>query len=376
MFAMSGSQYRLAPSVTISDCPSEVFCARFSTDGKFVAAGCGDGGVRIFNAATGRQAYSLNVKAGGMGGLPTTGIRFRPIGAASKTRNVMLVGNSDGSVSHWHMTSGKCLHSIVDEDNQIYAIDYRQDGGSFATAGRDKKVRVFDEATKTLVTELGGGYSEKTSGHSNRVFSLKFHPLDENVLLSAGWDNTVQMWDVRMEQMARHLFGPHICGDAMDIRGNTIATGSWRPERALELWDYGSGQLIENVPWHASARKGEPCMLYAAQFSPDVDGALLAAGGSGANEAKVFDRQNSNSLVGTITGLSRGVFTLDFAPDSSQIVVAGGDSTIRIIDVMKLDDSELAVGAGGAEVAAEQPNTTEPEQASTVAGEEQKTIDL
>ena len=152
-------------------------------------------------------------------------ICIAPICIAAFMEEEVLVGNSDGSVSHWHMTSGKCLHSIVDEENQIYAIDYRHDGGSFATAGKDKKVRVYDEATKTMVTEMGGGYSENTSGHSNRVFSLKFHPLDENVLLSAGWDNTVQMWDVRMEQTVRHLFGPHICGDAMDIRGNTIVTG-------------------------------------------------------------------------------------------------------------------------------------------------------
>ena len=176
IFASARSNHRLAPSVTISDCPSEVFCCRFSPDGKFLAAGCGDGAVRVFNAETGRQAYSLNTKKGAdtlAGGLPTTGLRFRPITAMSKTKNVMLVANSDGSVGHWHMTSGKCLHTVATPDNQLYAVDYRPDGAMFATAGKDKKVRVYDEATKTLVSEMGGGYTESTSGHSNRVFSLK-----------------------------------------------------------------------------------------------------------------------------------------------------------------------------------------------------------
>jgi len=206
-------------------------------------------------------------------------------------------------------------------------------------------VRVYDEATKTLVTEMGGGYTESTSGHSNRVFSLKFHPEDENLLLSAGWDNTVHVWDVRMETSVRHLFGPHLCGDAMDIRGNTVLTGSWRPENPLELWDFRSCKRIETIPWHSSsggagAATKDACMLYAAQFSKDAEGSLIAAGGSGANEAKIFDRKKGNAIVGTVTGMARGVFTLDFRHDNGQIAVAGGDSSIRLIDIVSKGDGD------------------------------------
>jgi hypothetical protein len=35
------------------------------------------------------------------------------------------------------------------------------------------------------------------------------------------------------------------------------------------MWDYGTGKLIEQIPWNQSGGglKGEPCMLYAAGFS-------------------------------------------------------------------------------------------------------------
>ena len=35
----------------------------------------------------------------------------------------------------------------------------------------------------------------------------------------------------------RHISGPHICGDAIDIdpRYNHILTGSWRREKALQV---------------------------------------------------------------------------------------------------------------------------------------------
>jgi WD40 repeat protein len=55
------------------------------------------------------------------------------------------------------------------------------------------QVRLYDEATKTLQSTLSGGLGYQRVGHSNRVFSLKFCSQDDHMLLSAGWDNTVQV---------------------------------------------------------------------------------------------------------------------------------------------------------------------------------------
>jgi COMPASS component SWD3 len=329
------SNFRLVPKVTISDNTSEVFSVRFSPDGQFVAAGCGDGAIRVFNAATGALAY--NLQGGSSVALPTTAIRFRPSNEQSKTKNVLIAANAAGAVQHWHMTSGKCLHSMVEGDgNQVYALDYDKEGAKFVTAGKDTAVRVYDEATKTLLTTMQGGmgYSTKsTPGHSNRIFSVRVVPQDENLVISGGWDNTVQVWDIRAGYAVRSIFGPHICGDSLDIHHNTVVTGSWRANNQLELWDFGSGEKITDVPWHMLPNQPS-CMLYAAQFSKDVAGRFVAAGGSGANEAKVFDRLSGNAIVGTVTGMTRGVFAVDFAPDDQKLAIAGGDASIRILDVV------------------------------------------
>lgn len=329
------SSFKLAPKVTISDNTSEVFSIRFSPDGHFVAAGCGDGAIRVFNAQTGALAY--NLQGGSNVALPTTAIRFRPSNESTKTKNVLISANAAGAVQHWHMTSGKCLHSMEEEDgNQVYALDYDKEGSKFVTAGKDTALRVYDEATKTLLTTMKGGmgYSTQcTPGHSNRIFSVKVLAQDENMVISGGWDNTVQVWDIRLGYAVRSMFGPHICGDALDIHHNTVVTGSWRANHQLELWDFGSGQKISDVPWHVMPNQ-PACMLYAAQFSKDVAGRFIAAGGSGANEAKVFDRLSGNAVVGTVTGLTRGVFAVDFSPDEQKLAIAGGDASIRILDIV------------------------------------------
>jgi COMPASS component SWD3 len=329
------SQFKLAPRLTISGNTSEIFCVKFSPDGNFVAAGCGDGAIRVFNSQTGALAY--NLQAGSNVALPTTSIKFRPVTATTRTKNVIIAANAVGTVQHWHMTSGKCLHSIEEEEhNQVYAMDYDGEGVKFVTAGKDKAVRVYDEATKTLLTTMkgGGGYSiTATPGHSNRIFSVKMVPHDPNMVISGGWDNTVQFWDMRAGVAVRNIYGPHICGDSLDMVNGKIVTGSWRPQKQLEMWDYFTGEKTAEIPWHILPNQ-PACMLYAAQFSKEGQGRFVAAGGSGANEAKVFDTARDNAVVGTVTGLSRGVFSVDFSSESQKLAIGGGDASIRIYDIV------------------------------------------
>lgn len=216
-----------------SDNPSEVFVVQFSPDGGMLAAGCGDGAIRVraahapgharaavaqrhsqshtqvFSVATGRLMYNLNI--GSSANLPTTALRFRPLTSRSKTKNVLLSvsawarpqrappsvaasltharvsADADGTVQHWHVTSGKCLHSVTEPDNQLYCVDYRSDGEMFAAAGKDYTVhgtrasgwgahmltaapawqlRLYDEATKTMVAALSGGCVLECSAYS------------------------------------------------------------------------------------------------------------------------------------------------------------------------------------------------------------------
>jgi COMPASS component SWD3 len=155
----------------------------------------------------------------------------------------------------------------------------------------------------------------------------------------------VQVWDIRAGEAVRGWYGPHICGDALDIAGNDVVTGSWRSNEQLEVWDFGTGKRREVVPWYgrypsSSSLNNQACMLYAAQFSKEnpLNPRFIGAGGSGFNEAKVFDRKRGNEVVGSITGLRGGVFAMDFCPtgnaEGQTIAIGGGDAGIRIVDIL------------------------------------------
>ena len=129
----------------------------------------------------------------------------------------------------------------------------------FATAGKDTAVRIYDEQTKQCIVKMerGSGFGPNAApGHSNRIFALKFHPTDPSVLLSGGWDNTIQIWDCRAGRAQRSIFGPHLCGESLDIQGDVILTGSHRAEDPLETWDYGTGEKVREryCFWEAAWR--------------------------------------------------------------------------------------------------------------------------
>ena len=55
------------------------------------------------------------------------------------------------------------------------------------------------------------------------------------------------------------------------------------------------------IDWAGSAFTAagqQGCMIYAAQYSKEGEGKYIVAGGSGSNEAKVFDHKNENSVIG------------------------------------------------------------------------------
>lgn len=174
-----------------------------------------------------------------------------------------LAAGADGSLQHFHASTQQRLHRIDEPGNEIYAvsgegpttlgqgrevdpvvqIDFTTSGDLLASAGHDGKVRLYDETNKALISVMGSGpFQNQTTGHASRVFSVRFMPYSKNVLVSGGWDNTIQIWDVRTGRAERYVFGPHIAGDALDVTSTgRILTGSWRTEDQLQLWDLSSG---------------------------------------------------------------------------------------------------------------------------------------
>lgn len=360
----------------LHDDPSDVFCVRYSPDSTLLAAGCADGTVRVFRGGTGRLAHTLDGspdEGGGTAGrfrvrVPMTCMRWRPSAAAgggTAGGGVLVTADAGGTIHHWRASaaSSELLHTLREPDgNQVYALDFRADGLQFASAGKDAAVRVYDEATRANLLTLSAGmvgYPGAAAGHSSRIFSLRFAaPHEPSLLVSAGWDNTVLFWDLRSAQVVGSIYGPHVCGDALDIAPGTgqLLTGSWKPTKQLQLWDLRARTPLAPIPFRRAAPEFEaagppasststsqPCKLYAAQFDKAGDGRLIAAGGSGsvegAGELRLFRRTARASMasepyvaVGRAS-LPKSVYSLDLAASGKHVAATAGGNLVQVFEV-------------------------------------------
>lgn len=117
------------------------------------------------------------------------------------------------------------------------------------------------------------------------------------MLVSGGWDHTLQIWDTRVWRSVRSIYGPYVCGDSLDIRGGVVLAGSWRHSHPLELWDLGSTRLLTRLPFHQPLQ--DACMPYCAKFGRGLLDGCIVAGGSGKRPCvKLFSP--AGELVGTL----------------------------------------------------------------------------
>jgi COMPASS component SWD3 len=105
---IKNSDVKISHKYTLGSLDQQTFCVRYEPHDKYLAQGCGDGTIRIYNVFTGKQSFILNTEMAQP--MPTTMIRWRPSGSMAVTKNVVISVNANGALQHWHTTSGKLLH--------------------------------------------------------------------------------------------------------------------------------------------------------------------------------------------------------------------------------------------------------------------------
>ncbi|KAB0794764.1 hypothetical protein PPYR_11603 [Photinus pyralis] len=289
----------------------EALCLKYTEDFEGIVIGFTDGTVRIFNTNTAKLIRSLHDEETEKNSCPVTCIQHRPVSKNYPVVNCVTCTYTDGCVKSWNHNSGQCIYTIR-ENRQTYGVTYHPRLPKFVTYGDDLKVNLYDEETRTQERILASSEMPgELNGHASRIFAACFNPRSNHELITGGWDDIVYFWDLRQPYAIRHLSRIHMCGQGLDIsrKGTEVLTCSWQKENSLQLWDYGSGELIVTM---------EPdvynSLLYCGKF---ISKDFVAVGGSDDHLLRVVDLQTYSTLC-SITGLPGGVYDIDTGPHRPQ----------------------------------------------------------
>jgi WD40 repeat protein len=289
----------------------------FSPDGRLVAVGLNDQGIRLWDATdltpvgppllgTGGEVYSL---------------AFTPDG---RTLAAVTV---DSLVTLWDVESRSLLRRFSAGAGEVLGVSISADGAILATPGPEDWVGAYNDPAEGGVSlfEVATGEALGTIALGVPAGDVAFSLAGSMLAFVHERGGTAEVWDVaedsRITKLPVDSDSRFYYAIAFSPDGRTLATGGLE-DPIVRVWDIPSAKLIHELDQGSAGAK-------TLDFSPD--GRTLAVSGF-EPVASLWDVASGARIGPTLTAGSRRA-DIDLSPDGRELLMTGADGRGAIWDV-------------------------------------------
>lgn len=200
----------------------------YSPDGKWLATGCGDGTVHLWDVKQKKVVRTIQAHENW-----TFDLTFTPDG-------LLVSGGGDNLVRLIDPQTGTIRSTFEDHTNDLHGVAITSDGKWLVTSGDDTRVLMRSVGDKS-VAELGR--------HERQVTSVTISR-DDKFAATSSRDGTVKLWDLRHRKLAR-TFTAHTA-DVMSVAfspdGSKVVSGG--NDKTVRVWNAGDDRRNDLLAGH------------------------------------------------------------------------------------------------------------------------------